>query len=293
MNLFRITLINLCITLAVIGCNPLKKIEVAKTNALSSFDNKQYATAYSQLTALIDNYKQNNIKVANELYMKTGECAVQLKEHDKASDYYLMALKDSVSLSALKGYLNSLNQLLNYDKASATLSEYQDFLKANGQEEYLVNAQFTNAVNKANPDKIVETYPNVTNPNEEQSMNYISSLEQLGKKNDAAAFCNQLIKDHPDYLKAKEWKAIYHYNLANDWYKSEMDKYNKDKNYTAYVYLKRELKKISANYRVSKSIFEELHKKFPEEKKYIKYLKNTYIRLDMKNEAAALDKLLN
>ncbi len=71
-----------------------------------------------------------------------------------------------------------------------------------------------------------------------------------------------------------------------------MAKYNKDQNYTAYVYLKRELKKISSMFRESRELFEKLHEDDPDNQQYIKYLKNIYLRLDMKGEASKMDMLL-
>ncbi|TLX74606.1 hypothetical protein E9993_11840 [Labilibacter sediminis] len=292
MNIFKSTFIITGLTLVFIGCSPLKQIETAKTNALSSYNNNQYQEAYTQLSALIEKYKQSNIDVPYDVYLKTAESATKLENHAGASNYYAMALDDSLSVPVLKNYVSSLSKSAEYSKVSEVLSENEKFLNKSGEEEFIVSTKFNVAEKKSLHKDILELYPKLKETNEAQSMSYLVSLEQFGRKTEAAGFCNKLVKEHPEYLKAKEWKAIYHYNLAEKWYKSEMDKYNKDKNYTAYVYLKRELKKISANYRVSKNIFEELHKKYPEEKKYIRYLKNTYIRLEMKKEAAAMDKLL-
>jgi predicted Zn-dependent protease len=45
-------------------------------------------------------------------------------------------------------------------------------------------------------------------------------------------------------------------------------------------------------YRQSRDIFEKLHQEDPDNQLYIKYLKNIYLRLEMNEEAAKMDMLL-
>jgi tetratricopeptide (TPR) repeat protein len=120
----------------------------------------------------------------------------------------------------------------------------------------------------------------------------MEALEETGKKDEARKLCETILEKHPDYEPAMEWKAIDIYERAESWYKSEMSKYNENADYTAYVYLRRELKKISAMYRESRDIFEKLHQNNPGNTQYIKYLKNIYLRLEMREEATKMDMLL-
>ena len=100
-----------------------------------------------------------------------------------------------------------------------------------------------------------------------------------------------LVKDE-NSIPALEWLAVNEYNKAEEWYKKEIAKYNKNKNATTYAYLRRDLKKISAIFRLARDKFLKLRKLDPNNKSYIKYLKNTYLRLDMKDKAKEMDDLL-
>ncbi len=293
MKLFKLTVGVLFLSAFFYSCSPLKQLESAQSEAELSYSSGNYTQAYTQLSSLITKYKQSNVNVPYGLLLKAAQSATEINNSEGALTYFKQALSDSVTLVAVKGLINNLNEAEKYKQEEAALSTYADFLKQSGEENYLFEGQFQNNVNNANQDKIISSYKKLTNPTEHQAMIYIKAVEGLGRKKEAVDFCNALVKENPEYLEAREWKALYYYNVAEDWYQSEMDKYNKDKNYTAYVYLKRELKKISAKYHISKTEWEALHKANPESTKYIKYLKNTYLRLDMKNEAAAMDKLLN
>ncbi len=273
------------------GCNPLKQLQTAQNDAEKEYNSKNYQLAFEKYTTLIDKYKQGNIEVPYNLYINTASSAMNIGNYDAAIKNYQEALSDSVSLNAVKNLIAATEKTAN-NNLPGILDKYGSYLKDNGEEEYYNIKLFENAVRSGNQDKIITSYRNLKTPNESQSMEYVKALEISGKKKDAISFCNELVKNNPEFFKAKEYRGEYYYNFAENWYKNEMAKYNKDKNYTAYVYLKRELKKISANYRLAKNEYEALHAKYPSEKKYIKYLKNIYLRLEMKNEAADMDKLL-
>ena len=280
------------ICFSIFSCNPLKKIESTKSVADEAFGKKEYSQAYTLYNNLINSYQKNNITIPAKTYLNAAESAVQMNNTSHSVELFESALKQEITIRGIKGLVNSYIKESKYEKIEEVLKQYESFLVENNESGYVKNLRFENEVSKGNQEGILSTYTNLEAPAEEQSMIYISTLEGLGRKKEAVEFCSEMIEKNPDYLKAREYKAIYYYNFAEEWYKNEMAKYNKDKNYTAYVYLKRELKKISANYRVAKVEFEALHKAKPTDKKYIKYLKNTYIRLEMKNEAADMDKLL-
>jgi len=274
------------------SCSPLKKIESAKTAALATYANGNYPAAYQQLLAVISSYKSADLNVTNDLLLKVAECAIRTNSYADALKYYEQSLKNKVTVEAIKGSVTSIKNSGDKNKLNEVLSTYANDLIKSGNEEYLVQEQFELAVNSTDNKMIKELYPKLKSPTEKQSMTYLSTLETEGQKKEALAFCNGLVKNNPSYTKAKEWKAIYYYNIAEEAYKAKMAKYNKNKTYTAYVYLKRDLKKVSANFRIAKDIFEGLRKDNPSKKKYIKYLKNIYLRLDMKRETSAMKKLL-
>ncbi len=291
MNLYKNILSTLLLSLILFGCNPLKQLQTAQVDAENEYKQGNYELALEKYSALITKYQQSNVEVPYSLYLNAATSAFSTNKYDEAINYYQSALKDSVTLATVKGLIEASEHTSN-NSLSETLDKYAGFLKENGAGDYYQVKVFDNAVRSGNQDNIVSSYKNLTKPTESQSMEYINALETLGRKKEAIKFCNNLVTENKDFYKAKEYKALYYYNYAENWYKSEMTKYNKDKNYTAYVYLKRELKKISANYKIAKNEYEALSEKYPTEKKYIKYLKNIYLRLEMKKEAAEMDKLL-
>ena len=283
----------LCVFIGLLSaCSPLKKIESSKVAALATYESKDYPRAFTQLSSVIKSYKQAGVDVPNDIYLKAAESAQKIKNLTAASELYKEALDDSLTVIGVKGYIENIQKTENTNDLTIALNKYADFLKEAGQEEYVTQKMFNNAIDEGNDNLIIEYFSQLKTVSEDQNMAYLGALERLGKKKEAVEFCNKLVKENPSYRKAKEWKAVYYYNLAEEGYKREMDKYNKNKTYTAYVYLKRDLKKVSANYRIAKEEFEDLRKVNVDEKKYIKYLKNIYLRLEMKREAAAMDKLL-
>ena len=71
-----------------------------------------------------------------------------------------------------------------------------------------------------------------------------------------------------------------------------MNKYEKDKNTTAYAYLRRELKNLSTDYVLARDILIKLKDIDPTNKNYLIYLRNSYVRLEMQQEAAQINKLI-
>lgn len=276
----------------LVACSPLKKIEGSKTAALVTYASQDYDRAYIQLSEVINQYKAAKMVVPNDIYLKAADCALKIKNYVGATDYFMSSLSDSVTLQGVKGYISSVKAQGNQEKTSEAIIKYAEFLNNAGASDYVSTEKFEIALDSKDDKQVVETYPSLNSPNEEQSMAYVSSLDALGKKKEAIDYCNKLVKENTDYNLAKEWKAVYYYNKAEEVYKTKMANYNKNKTYTAYVYLKRDLKKVSADYRIAKDLFEDLRKDSPDEKKYIRYLKNIYLRLEMKREASAMDKLL-
>lgn len=102
----------------------------------------------------------------------------------------------------------------------------------------------------------------------------------------------EFIKKYPNYGPALFWKAKVHFDRAEKRYQYEMDKYEKDKNTTAYAYLRRELRKLSSDYILARDILIKLKDIDPTNKNYLIYLRNSYVRLEMQEEAAQINKLI-
>lgn len=292
MNLLKQLILLFISAITLFSCNPLKQLQTEQVAAEKSYTEKNYAQAYTQLSVLIKKLEQNNQKVPNALILKAAESASEISNYSAATDYYKKNVSDSASVEAVKGLIKVLNAQELHAEVADELSKHKKLLTEKGEEDYLKQQVFNNNVDLNKKDAVITSFKELTKPTEDQAMIYINTLENAGNKKEALKYCKQLVKSNPNFYKAREWKGKYYYEYAENWYKNEMNKYNKDKNYTAYVYLKRELKKISANYKVAKEQFEILHKQYSTDKKYIKYLKNIYLRLELKKEATAMDNLL-
>ncbi|GAF02299.1 outer membrane protein assembly factor BamD [Saccharicrinis fermentans] len=211
----------------VYSCSPLKKIESGKSVAMASYAEHNYLQAYEQLTALITSYQSAKLKVPVDILLKTADCAAQLKKYDVASDYFSQSLADSITMTGVKGYIENSKAGGNIDILASALNQYAIFLNENGEGRYLAKELFATALRTNDQESILKVYPDLEKPNEEESMAYLLALEKANKNKEALTFCNHLIKENPDYNRAKEWKAIYYYNLAEEGYKREMAKYNK------------------------------------------------------------------
>ncbi|MGQ1947647.1 tetratricopeptide repeat protein [Geofilum sp. OHC36d9] len=122
---------------------------------------------------------------------------------------------------------------------------------------------------------------------------YLEALEATGKKDSMYIKHQEFLKKYPDYAPALFWQAKYHFNKAEKLYQSEMSKYNKNKNATTYAYLRRELKRISVDYKRAKDILEKLTEKDPTNKNQLVYLRNCYVRLEMQEEAVKINKIID
>lgn len=122
---------------------------------------------------------------------------------------------------------------------------------------------------------------------------YLTAIMATGKKDSSYYKHEEFLKKYPNYGPALFWKAKYHFDKAERKYQSEMAKYNKDKNTTAYAYLRRELKKLSDDYKVSRDILLKLKEQDPTNKNQLVYLRNSYIRLEMQDEAAKITKIID
>ena len=276
----------------LLACNPLAKLPSLQTSADEAFNNNDFENSYTLYKQYIQLATSNSAEISDDIYHKLAIAAGELKKVDEASEIY--------------------NSLLKKKDDTALFSEYAQLLQENNKVKEEIDLwdnleSDDNALQTKKTDRLIKLYNQtesydaiievVANKGKatlsnDATMIYISALENTDSKVEAAKVCNQLVKEQPNYIPALEWKGKYYYEKADARYKAEMAKYNKNKNATTYAYLLRDLKKVSADFRVARDTFETLRKSDAENKSYIKYLKNCYLRLEQKAEAAKMDRLL-
>lgn len=279
----------------VFSCSPLKKLPGLENQANSAIEQKNYWQAYDYLKQYMEISKAGDVEITPSVIRQMAQVCTELNKVEEATDYYEQLLSKNTDNNTIQAYASLLR---NNDKLEEELQLWKRFsTKLNDQqlETEAFNRQILIAKELEKQEDVMaiwKTKPEAVTPSAEAQYTYIWAAEKAGDEKAALKACNQLLKADPDNAHALEWKARHISEKAEQMYQSEMNKYNKNKNATTYAYLRRELKKISADFRTARNLFEKLHRMNPEEKTYIRYLKNIYLRLNMKDQAAKMDRLL-
>jgi len=283
------------IVLVAFSCSPLKKLPGLESQADVAIKQSNYEQAYVHLKQYLDISESGNVKPKESFYLKMAVVCSQLNKVVEASGYYENLLNKGGNERLILDYTSLLAKNNELEKELEVWSRFQSKLDDKNLQAQAFNRQVVllNQFQKYEEvDSLWSGQTEDVNISPEAYFSYVQAADQLGKSKNALKACNTLLKLKPDHLEAFKWKAKFLYENAEKRYQAEMAKYNKNKNATTYAYLRRDLKKISADFRESRDLFLKLRKMNPEDKSYVKYLKNIYLRLDMKNEAAKMDKLL-
>jgi len=277
----------------VTSCNPLKQMQTHQTSMQQAYEMKDYPgvlTAFNQL----ESYHDSKESKAKPAYLKmAGEAALETENYDLAEDLLLRRLDRSQDMETVELLAEVYSQTGKTDKEYDLWNRYQDQIESEEKKAEVSQKLFAIEMKRKEYEKALDRarkMPPLLDPR--MMFMRVEALDATGRDEEAREVCNNLLERNPDFKPAMEWKAMDIYERAEKWYKAEMSKYNQDQNYTAYVYLKRELKKISSMYRQSRELFEKLHEQDPDNQQYIKYLKNIYLRLEMREEATKMDMLL-
>jgi tetratricopeptide (TPR) repeat protein len=277
----------------VSACSSTKQLVSLEAEITELYQQEQYDKALQQFDKLRNLSDKNNLPINEVVQLTAAKAAHKAGYFDQSSN--LLAAVDN-----LKDTEALIMGGVNYEKTGQSEEEYSYWLENLPKFEdtehhqsillkiYRLEQQFENytAANttwtkihhQGNPDLMFEQ---------------VTVLENLEKTSEALSLCNQILNVDKEHEQALFWKADYYYNKAENWYQSEMAKYNRNANYTTYAYLRRELKKISVDFRTARDLLETLHNVAPANKKYMGYLINIYLRLEMKTEMDQMTKKFN
>lgn len=278
----------------LVACNPTAKLPTIQSEADAAFENANYDKAYTLYSEFINLSKANNLEVDNDITVKLAQACTQTDRIGEASTLYNQLLQNEQNIKLIAEYAQMLQREGQIDDELNLWQQYSDKITSPELSKLRAERLIFLNTSKENYSAIVDVFENKGNIklSKEAQLASINALANDKKTALAIRTCNDLIKEHPDFEGALDWKAKYYYHKAEDRYNYEMAKYNKNKNATTYAYLRRDLKKISADYRIARDTFIKLRKIDASNKSYIRYLKNTYLRLEQKDEAAKMDKLL-
>ena len=280
------------VLLFLFSCNPLKKLETTQSSAQASFEAARYSEALILFEQLIQLYKENSKDISTDIIKNAGISAYKIKNYDTAKGYLTKVFNENKEIDILMLLIDIGKQSGNSEELKSLIENNISLLNENRKGEMANSELFSINYSLNEMEAAYSNYNNIETPAEDLFNEYLDVLVKLDKKKEAKEACtNELAKDGSN-VAALEWLAVDEYTKAENWYKSMMAKYNKNKNATSYAYLRRDLKKVSVQYRSARDKFLKLRVANPENKKYIRYLKNCYLRLEMKDKAAEMDKLL-
>ncbi len=282
------------LAIAFVACNPTAKLPSIQEAGDLAFNQADYQKAYTQYAEYAAIAEANSVELSNAMKINYAQTCTNLGKVDEAKALYDELLLDDSNTKLLAEYAQFLQREGLINDELALWNKYSDKINDPSLKKLMTERLIFLENSKENYAAVIETYTGKGDHTlaKEAELVYIKALENTKKGHAAAKACNSLLKTYPYYTEALEWKARYYYNKAENKYQYEMNKYNKKKNNTTYAYLRRELKKVSGDFRISRDVFLKLRKQDAANKSYIRHLKNIYLRLDMKAEAAKMDKLL-
>ncbi len=274
------------------SCSSTKQLTTLENSLKTNYSNKNYETViedYEKLTTLASKKKQ---ELPAQYTIFAGKSFYNIEKYSESLNLLSSIKNKDEEAIFMEGmsYYHLKNNIEEFSFRNANRSN----IKNSENEQIVLNRIYDLAINFADFQLANIVWSELSNNSEiEQMEKQLTVLDNLEEKSQALSLANNILKKDANNEEALLYRGTYYFNKAESLYQSEMAKYNKDPNYTAYAYLRRELKKASSDFRNARDIFERLYKIAPDNKKYIAYLKNSYLRLEMRNEAAKMDKLLN
>ncbi len=274
------------------SCNTTKKFTTIENSIKENYSFKDYALVSDDYVKLSATSKNKNYDIPNQVTLLVAKSEYNLTNYENALKLFSsVENKDEESLF-MQGmsyyFLNNNEEEYNF------WTNNSNKITTTDKEQTVIERQFHLAYIY---DKFEEANFHWDKIEDKENLELMTKqlfvLANLNEKQKALKLSNDILKKDSSNEDALYFRGSYFFNKAESLYQSEMAKYNKNPNYTSYAYLRRELKKASADYRSARDIFEKLHKISPDNKAYITFLKNSYLRLEMRTEAAKMDKLLS
>lgn len=288
----KISLILIPTLLLLYSCGSQKNIVSTESKLTTAYQEQNYDLVLQYFEQI--ELDKKTTPPDSQIVRMAGMSAFKTGKWDKAH-IYLTRIADASSSIELIGTLGTT--YLNWGEKELEYNHWYKYLSQLENSSYFQTATtrlFKLDVEKKDTDKALEIWNKIPDKNDpDLKFEYLKLLDKSEQTTKAVSFCEEILKQYPTHEPALFWKARYIFDRAEKWYQNEMTKYNKKPDYTSYAYLRRELKKISAEFRSARDLFVKLHEMNPNELNYVRYLKNCYIRLEMKAEAVKMDNILN
>jgi tetratricopeptide (TPR) repeat protein len=273
------------------SCNPTKKVVVLENHLEVAYTERRYDDVLNKADRIKSLKSHNSEGLSYDQKVMAGKSAFRIQRYSRVVEFLSdIELEDQESLEALGLAYQNIGDIGN---EMIHWTRYFDQLQNSDLLSSILARLFNYNYDKGNFEKAIQFYEQIQDPKPEQVMDRrLNIYEKMEDSESAVVYAKQLLEQYTENERALFVVAKDKYDKAERWYQDEMTKYNRDPNYTAYAYLRRELRKISAEFRSVRDLFIELHNSYPTKLVYPSYLRNIYMRLDMRAEAAAMDQLI-
>ncbi len=272
----------------IASCSGGIDIVKMKENGTRAYQAGDYDSSLTIWKKIIHyNLKRNN-DVGGDIYTEAGKSALALGQTDEAIHYMEKAEKTGYESPDLYAAQASVYKKIdNLSKEIMALEDYyQKFPEASGINEIKIRL-FETYVESENWPLAIDIWPELQTLSEERPElreGYLIVNRELGNGKVCDEIAEKLIYADPDNTIALEYLAKKYYWKAENLYKSEHDKYYKNRTRKQYAKLVKALKRVTADFKVSLKHFEKLYKKNPLPE-YAKYIGNIYGRFDDEEKA--------
>lgn len=282
----------LSILILVYACGTNKAVVSPESQITTAFEAQNY-TRVLQLFEQLEHNKKVTV-ISDRVIEMAGISAFNTGNWDK-SHIYLTRIATADSNPETLGTLGTT--YLNWGEKDLEYAHWNKYLSQLENSIYFNTATTRIFLYEVENEKFKEAQESwlkiPDKSNSDIRFEYLKVLENLDQHPIAFTQSQEILKEHPNHEPTLYWRAKYYFNKAENLYQAEMTKYNRSPDYTSYAYLRRELKVVSADFRTARDLFVKLHSVNPDNLNYIRYLKNCYIRLEMKAEAKLMDQKLN
>lgn len=201
----------------------------------------------------------------------------------------MQAIKKSLIISTALLVTTAIqaNTALQDSSANETVQQELSY------EDQMLTKLFLNHVRDRNYEWALSIWEEISQKDtEELQTAYLKALEGNGQTEGLLAKHQELLQEYPNNRSSRFYMAKHHFARAETQYQREMAKYQQNENATTYAYLRRELSRLSEDYRKSRDILLKLLEEDPGQRAYLLLLRNCYMRLSNEVEVAKINQQL-
>lgn len=271
------------LTALLVACAVSTKNKQFSADARQAFERNDFETALDSYEKLIANSKDVN----GETWNKAGIAAWEVGQTEKAIEYLENAKKrngaDALGLFTLAKAYRKIDNL-SREIVNLKLCVGQNSPELVPQAQATLFDAYVRSENWQLADSLWSALGSNYQNDNKFKVGYLMVNKKLKNFEKAEALARELIKADKSNIEALEFLGEFHFNRADELYVSEMRAYEKNRTTKQYKQLTEALKRVNADYKLSRDYFETLYKLNPN-RKYAQYLGNIYTRFENKQKA--------